>query len=204
MVANTVLLVLVYVDDSITTRSAPYAVSSLILKLDIEFTITDLGRLNYLLDIEAHHLSNGIFLTQSKYAMDLLNRTDMVNSKPCSTPMTPSGPKLTKDTGLTFPDVTLYRSTVATLQYLTLTCPDLSFCVNKVCQFMQSPTLNHWMAIKRILRYIKGTTHYGIQIKPIEKFELTAAFTDANWAGCPDDRKSTSGFCVYFAPNLIS
>jgi histone deacetylase 1/2 len=86
---------------------------------------------------------------------------------------------------------------------LTLTRPDISFAVNKVCQFLSQPTEVHWEAVKRILRYVKGTLQTGLQIR---KSPLTgiSIFTDADWAGDVDDRRSTSGFAVFVGPNLIS
>jgi histone deacetylase 1/2 len=100
-------------------------------------------------------------------------------------------------------DSTRYRSIVGALQYLTLTRPDIAFSVNKVCQYLHSPTTVHWTAVKRILRYIKGTVSLGLSFK--RSFStLVSAFSDADWAGCVDDRGSTGGFAVFFGPNLIS
>ena len=126
----------------------------------------------------------------------------MDQAKPCRTPMA-SNLKLSKNVGDPFQDVTLYRSTVGALQYLTFTRPDISFSVNKVCQYMQQPSNVHWMAVKQILRYLKFTIDHGILIKPSTNIQLYA-FIDANWAGCLDDRRSQSGHCLYLGPNLIS
>ena len=100
-------------------------------------------------------------------------------------------------------DSTQYRIIVGALQYLTLTRPDISFSVNKVCQFLHAPTTSHWTAVKRILRYIKGTLNIGLTFRRSSS-TLLSAFSDADWAGCPDDRKSTGGFAMFFGPNLIS
>jgi hypothetical protein len=89
------------------------------------------------------------------------------------------------------------------LQYLTLTQPDISFLVNKVCQFLHSPTSKHWAAVNQILQYIKGTLHLAIHIRK-SSYMLLSAFADADWAGCPDDRRSTWGFAIFLGPNLIS
>jgi histone deacetylase 1/2 len=96
-----------------------------------------------------------------------------------------------------------YRSTVGSLQYLTLTRPDLSFAVNKVCQFLSSPTEVHWESVKRILRYVRGTIDTGLHIQKSSS-SLLSIFTDADWAGNVDDRRSTGGFAVFFGPNLVS
>ena len=100
-------------------------------------------------------------------------------------------------------DSTRYRSIVGALQYLTLTRPDLSFAVNKVRQFLHSPVTVHWEAVKRILRYVKGTIGLGIKIGKSNS-TLVSAFSDVDWAGCPDDRRSTGGFAVFLGSNLIS
>jgi hypothetical protein len=100
-------------------------------------------------------------------------------------------------------DGTKYRSIVGGLQYLTLTRPNISFSVNKVCQFLHAPTTVHWKAVKRILRYVKDTVGIGITFQPSSSI-LLSAFCDADWAGCPDDRRSTGGFVVFIGPNLVS
>jgi hypothetical protein len=100
-------------------------------------------------------------------------------------------------------DSTRYRSIVGGLQYLTLTRPDLAFAVNKVCQFLHTPTTVHWSAVKRILRYIAFTLDVGLRIRKTGS-TLVSAFSDADWAGSIDDRRSTGGFAVYLGSNLIS
>jgi len=92
---------------------------------------------------------------------------------------------------------------VGALQYLTFTRPDICFAVNRVCQFMHAPTDSHWAAVKRILHYLKGTTSYGFHITRGSSFALHG-FTDADWAGSIDDRKSTGGYLVFFGQTLIS
>jgi hypothetical protein len=98
--------------------------------------------------------------------------------------------------------MTQYRSIVGALQYLTLTRPDISFAVNKVCQFLHSPTTVHWTVVKRIMRYLNASTKLGIKIC-ISNLTLVSAYSDANWVGCLDDRRSTNGFVVYLGSNLI-
>ena len=100
-------------------------------------------------------------------------------------------------------DATEYRSIVGGLQYLTITRPDLSFAVNRVCQYLHSPTNVHWSAVKRILRYVRLTVSYGLHLRPSSSAVLSA-FSDADWAGCPDDRRSKGGYAVFLGPNLIA
>ncbi|KAJ9565359.1 hypothetical protein OSB04_001325 [Centaurea solstitialis] len=100
-------------------------------------------------------------------------------------------------------DPTLYRSLVSALQYLTFTHPDIAYAVQQVCLFMHDPHLPHSNALKRILRYLKGTLSHGLHIKA-SAVDRLVAYSDANWAGCPNTRRSTSGFCVYLGDNLVS
>jgi histone deacetylase 1/2 len=110
---------------------------------------------------------------------------------------------LTDGEPLSSDDSTRYRSIVGDLQYITLTRPDISLSVNKVCQFLHSPNIVYWTAVKRILRYLCGTVSVGLRFSKSDSM-LVSAFSDADWAGCPDDRRSTGGFAVYLGSNLIS
>jgi histone deacetylase 1/2 len=107
-------------------------------------------------------------------------------------------------TPLSAEESTRYRSIVGGLQYLTMTRPDLSFAVNKVCQYLHAPRCAHWSAVKRILRYVKGTLSHGLLLRPSSTLPLLSAFSDADWAGDPDDRRSTGGFAIFYGGNLIS
>ncbi|CAJ2641428.1 unnamed protein product [Trifolium pratense] len=95
---------------------------------------------------------------------------------------------------------------VGALQYATLTRPEISYSVNKVCQFLANPLQDHWKAVKRILRYLSGTTNHGLllQAAPTNQPLSLIGFCDADWASDPDDRRSTSGACIYVGPNLVS
>ncbi|XP_073022027.1 secreted RxLR effector protein 161-like [Primulina eburnea] len=125
----------------------------------------------------------------------------MDNAKPLPTPMV-SGLKLSSQEGDLFDDVTLYRSTVGALQYLTITRPYIAYSVNKVCQFMQAPLHLHWKAVKRILRYLNGTMNFCLQLTASASLHLHG-YCDADWANDPDDRRSTSGFCWFLGGSPI-
>jgi histone deacetylase 1/2 len=172
--------------------------------LSESFPIKDLGTLEYFLGLEATYNSGGMVLTQRKYALDLLHRVSMENCRPTSTPLATTE-RLARDTGtmLGTEDSSRYRSIVGGLQYLTHTRPDLAFAVNKVCQFLSQPTDVHWEAVKRILRYVKGTLDMGLRIRKSSSTGISI-YTDADWAGCIDDRRSTSGYAIFVGPNLVS
>jgi hypothetical protein len=89
-----------------------------------------------------------------------------------------------------------------TLQYCTLTRPDISFAVNQLCQFLHSPTTTHWTAAKRVLRYLKGSLNHGLHFGK-GSLHLNA-YSDSDWAGNPDDRRSTTGYALFLGPCLVS
>ena len=198
------IYLLVYVDDIIVASSSQEAVTKLLEDLKQEFDLKDLGDLHYFLGIEVKKISNGILLCQEKYASDIIKRVGMHNCKPVSTPLSTSE-KLSIEEGekLGQEDSTRFRSIVGALQYLTLTQPDLSFPVNKVCQFLHAPTTCHWSAVKRILRYLQYTAGTGLKIEMCKSM-MVSAFSDADWAGIFYDRRSTSGFTVFIESNLVS
>lgn len=125
----------------------------------------------------------------------------MLSCKPVATPVDTKG-KL-GSSGPEFEDPSLYRSLAGALQYLTFTRLDISYAVQQVCMYMHSPRLSHWDSLKRIIRYLHGTSDIGLTLGPVASPTLRA-YTDADWVGCPDTRRSTSGYCVYLGDNLIS
>jgi histone deacetylase 1/2 len=198
------MYLLVYVDDIIMVSSSMVAADRLIKGLGTNFAVKDLGPLHYFLGIEVATLPQGLALTQKKYALDLLRRAGMLKCSPAPTPMTVSD-KLSNSDGdlLSAEDATKYRSIVGGLQYLLHTCPDISFAVNKVCQYLHAPRSPHWSAVKRILRYIHSTLSHGLHIQSSSS-SLLSAFSDADWAGNSDDRRSTGGHAIFYGPNLIA
>ncbi|KAM1469282.1 hypothetical protein ACFXTO_040485 [Malus domestica] len=195
------IFILVYVDDIIVTGPNAQLCQDVISQLSSLFPVKDLGPLHYFLGIEVKWSSSGILLFQHKYILDLLSKAHMEGSKPCVTPLSPT--KLDHDYSL-LDNPEEYRSLVGGLQYLTWTRPDLSFAVNLVCQFMHCPRQAHFQAVKRILRYLKGTLSLGLWFPKCPKPLTLTAFSDADWTGCSLDRRSTAGFCVYLGDSLIS
>lgn len=114
-----------------------------------------------------------------------------------------SGKQLSKHTSYVFNDPQRFRSLTGALQYLTLTRPNIAHVVNQVCKFMHTPTTEHWKAAKRILRYIKGTIHYGLKFRRSNLIRLQVC-VNSDWAGDPDDRRSTTGSCIYVGSNLVT
>ncbi|XP_024046566.1 uncharacterized mitochondrial protein AtMg00810-like [Citrus sinensis] len=197
-----IIVVLIYVDDILITGSNSHLVEKVIHQLGAEFALKDLGEFNYFLGLEVTSTVDGLHLSQTKYIGDLLKKAQMVNCKGCPTPMS-STEKLVKDKGAVFENPSLYRSMVGSLQYVTLTRPEIAFIVNKLNQYLSNPSVFHWQVCKRVLRYLQYTTYYGLQFYSSGSLKLTA-FSDADWGSDLDDRKSVGGYCVYLGNNLIS
>ncbi|KAD3640419.1 hypothetical protein E3N88_29642 [Mikania micrantha] len=193
---------LLYVDDIILVTSSDTLRQQLLSQLAGEFAMKDLGPLSYFLGVSVSRTSKGLFLSQHRYATDIINRAGMSSCKSVATPVDTSG-KLSAHDGDPVPDPTLYRSLAGALQYLTFTRPDITYAVQQICMYMHDPRTSHYNALKRIIRYIQGTAHYGLHMTPTSASSLVS-YTDADWAGCPDTRRSTSGYCIYLGDNLIS
>ena len=163
MEPDVVIIFLVYVDDILLTGSHPTVLQELVAKLNGQFTLKDLGPLHFFFGIEAHRTNSSLHLSQAKYISHLLLKADMADCKFASTPMA-TDHALSIHDGTPLANPTEYRSFVGALQYCTLTRLDISFAVNKLCQFMHHPTDAHWLAMKRLFRYLRGTLHYGITL----------------------------------------
>uniref|UniRef100_A0A2N9E1A3 Reverse transcriptase Ty1/copia-type domain-containing protein n=1 Tax=Fagus sylvatica TaxID=28930 RepID=A0A2N9E1A3_FAGSY len=192
---------LLYVDDIIITGNDSSVITSIISQLSTTFELKDLGLLRYFLGLQIDYTKSGFFVHQRKYLTDLLTKFHMIDSKAAPTPIVLTLAFTPSDDDV-LPDPTPYRSLVGALQYATFTRPDITFAVNRVCQFMHKPTSTHFVAAKRILRFLKGTLDKGILFQP-GPLTLTA-FTDADWAGDPSDRRSTSGITVFLGHNPIT
>jgi hypothetical protein len=195
------LFLLIYVDDIIVTGNSAPAIAKLISCLKQEFAMKDLGPLTFFLGIHVHRTSDGLHLSQSKYISELLDRAKLLGAKPSKTPL-PAGAKLSQFDGDPLPHATEYRQIVGALQYCTLTRSDIAFSVNQLCQFMHNPTTSHWTAAKRVLRYLKGSAHHGLFFG--KGSLLLNAYSDSDWAGNPEDRRSTTGYAIFLGPCLIS
>nr|GEV02752.1 ribonuclease H-like domain-containing protein [Tanacetum cinerariifolium] len=173
----------------------------IIASLHKEFSMTNLGSLNYFLGIYITRDSFGMFLSKKKYDFEILERAHMVNCNSSQTSVDTES-KLGDD-GDPVSDPTLYRSLAGSFQYLTFTRPDISYAVQHICLYMHDLREPHLSDLKRILRYIQGTLDYGLQLFSSSTTNLVA-YSDADWAGCPTTRRSTSGYCIFFSTDLLS
>ncbi|XP_066316324.1 uncharacterized mitochondrial protein AtMg00810-like [Miscanthus floridulus] len=199
--ADTMYLLL-YIDAMILSASSSRLLQHIIAKLKLEFAIKDLGPLWFFHGIDVQRDDSGFFLSQEKYAKEILEQANLSNCKAAGTPADVH-PKTSDTDGNLINDTSWHRSMAGALQYLTLTRPDIAYAVQQMCLHMHAARDAHLTLLKRILRYVKGTTSLGLRLLPVASLKLTA-YTDTDWAGCPDTRCSTSGFLVFLGESLAS
>nr|GEZ27776.1 hypothetical protein [Tanacetum cinerariifolium] len=218
---------LLYVDDIILTTSSSALLQHLISFLHSEFSLTDLGPLNYFLGISAHRTDSGMFISQTKYATEILERAHMLNCNPCNTPVDTDS-KLGPD-GDPFEDPTLFCSLVGALQYLTFTRSDLSYVVQQAgCPSTQRSTSGYCVFLgDNLITWSSKRKHVISRSNAKAEYRGVAnAVADTTWvrnllrellvplrsatlvycdnAGCPFTQRSTSGYCVFLGDNLIT
>ncbi|KAJ9685291.1 hypothetical protein PVL29_017351 [Vitis rotundifolia] len=197
-----IILLVVYVDDIVITRNDHAGISDLKAFMHSKFHTKDLGELKYFLGIEVSRSKKGMFLSQRKYVLDLLEETGKTEAKPCTTPMVPNV-QLMPDDGDPFYNLERYQRVVGKLNYLTVTRPDIAYAASVVSQFTSAPTVKHWAALEQILCYLKKALGLGI-LYSSQGHTRIECFFDADWAGSKFDRRSTTGYCVFFGRNLVA
>ena len=197
-----ILLVQIYVDDIIFGSTNKSLCEDFSKCMHNEFEMSMMGELNYFLGLQIKQSKEGIFLNQSKYIRDLLNRFGMKYSKATSTPMSPTI-KLDKDENGKSVDITKYRGMIGALLYLTSSRPDIMFSVCLCARFQSNPKESHLSAVKRIFKYLYGTKDLGLWYPKGAYLELIS-YSDADFGGCKIDRKSTSGTCHLLGSSLVS
>ncbi|KAM1669642.1 hypothetical protein ACFX2K_043717 [Malus domestica] len=168
----------------------------------VEFKMTDLGNMSYFLGIEVLQKTDGIFVNQRKYAQEVLERFYMDQCNPVHNPMVP-GFKLMKDEGGVRVDSTPYKQMVGSLMHLTTTRPDMMFVVSLISRYIERPTELQLQAMKMVLRYLKGTFSLGVFYKKGGD-EGLMGYTNSNYVGDQDDRKSTSGYIFMMGSGAVS
>jgi hypothetical protein len=196
-----ITILAVYVDDIVITGDDAEEILRLKKKLGEAFEVKDLGQLKYFLGIEIARSRKGIVLSQRKYALDLLSETGMLGCRVASTPIEQNhkmcaegGDPVCKEQ---------YQRLVGRLIYLCHTRPDITHAVSVVSRYMHDPREQHMEAVRRILRYIKRSPGKGLWFRSSGHLRIEG-YCDADWAGCMDDRRSTTGYCVFVGGNLVS
>ncbi|KAL8167899.1 hypothetical protein V2J09_009398 [Rumex salicifolius] len=162
-----------------------------------EFDMSDLGMLTYYLGIEVTQTDSAITICQEGFAKKILDILGMRECNPCAIPMEPRLKLSKSELDDSEADATIFRSIIGSLRYLVNTRPDLSFSGGVLSRFMENPKVSHMEALKRILRYVKGTLQFGCVYKKDPSYTEVMGYSDSDLAGDIDDRKSTSGV-VYF------
>ncbi|XP_038895937.1 uncharacterized mitochondrial protein AtMg00810-like [Benincasa hispida] len=175
------ILLLVYVDDVIITGIEPRVINELVIALDSKFALKDLGQLHYFLGVQLHTVPNGVLLNKKKYIEDLLHRLDLGDLKPAPSPSV-LYKQLSISYGTSLDDPYIYWSTIGALQYLTSMRPN---------------------TVKRVLRYVSGTRHFGLYIQHGSDLSVST-FSDADWEANIDNRKSVATYCIFLGGNLVS
>ena len=202
IVNDDIIVISLYVDDLLVTGSKPILVNQFKEQMKQVFEMTDLGEMSYFLGMEVIQSQQEIFISQHKYARDVLKKFNMESCKSISTPLM-ENEKLSKDDGAAKVDEGLYRSLVGCLMYLTATRPDIMYAVSLLSRFMHCASELHFKAAKRVLRYVKGTADFGVCFKKSEKLELHG-YSDSDWAGSYDDMRSTSGYLFNLGSGCFS
>ncbi|GJZ86360.1 retrovirus-related pol polyprotein from transposon TNT 1-94 [Tanacetum coccineum] len=197
-----ILLVQIYVDDIIFASTNPKACKLFAFEMNSTFKMSMMGQMSFFLGLQVSQSPRGIFINQSKYAQEILKKFGFDTCTPIDTPMA-ERPDLDEDKGGKLIDPTRFRGMVGSLMYLSASRPDIVFAVCMCARYQAKPTEMHLTAIKRIFRYLKGTIHMGLWYPKDSGFELKA-FADADYAGCHDTRRSTSGSAQFLGHRLVS
>jgi hypothetical protein len=200
-VNNEPVILLLYVDD-LFLAGAKSLITQCKKELASEFDMKDLGLMHYYLGLEVWQKRGEIVLGQGKYAVKILHKFGMMDCKSIATPMSIDIRKV-RDLDSNPVDSSLYRKLIGSLMYLVNTRPDICFVVNTLSQFQVEPKHEHWIVAKHFLRYIRGTLNYGLRYTSSSDIQLHG-FTNSDWAGSVEDKRSTLGMCFGLGSAMIS
>ena len=196
------ILLLLYVDDIIITGDDLSGIQELKNFFSQQFEMKDLRHFSYFLGLEITYSTNGLYITQAKYASELLSRARLTDSKTVDT-LVKLNAHLTPTEGKPLSNPSLYKRLVGSLVYLTVTRPDISYVVHQVSQYLFAPRSTHYAAVLHIFRYLKGTLFHGPFYSAQSPLVL-CVFSDADWAGDPTDHRSTIGYYFLLSSSFIS
>jgi hypothetical protein len=215
LIGDRVIYLVLYVDDMLLIGNDKEIIQDLKTQLFSKFDMKDLGAANYILgmEIKRDRANRKLWLNQRKYVETILQRFNMQDSKPVNVPI-PVGVKLSAEqcpkTQEEEEDMSRvpYASAVGSLMYaMVCTRPDIAHAVGVLSRFMSNPGKEHWTAVKRVFRYLRGTSNYGLcyQGRPgLERMLDIHGFVDADWAGDLDQRRSTSGYVFSLFGGAVS
>ncbi|XP_023737963.1 uncharacterized mitochondrial protein AtMg00810-like [Lactuca sativa] len=169
--------------------------------LSNEFNLKDLGNLGNFMGLEITKFTEGIFVSQRNYALQLIEDVGLLGAKPKTTPMVPMVNLCAN--GDDFKDPSQHRRLIGRLLYLDITRPDITFVVQQLSQYMLIPKVQYSNAATHLIKYLKGSPGQGIFFSSSYYIHLKG-FCDSDWAKCPDSRRSITGFYVFLGDSLIS
>ena len=196
-----ILIVALYVDDIVLTGNNEKMIEEFKKNMVKKYEMSDMGLLRHFLSMKIYQ-DKGVFILQKLYAEKILKKFRMDGCKSVPIPLVVNE-KLMKEDGGKKADETLYMSLIGNLLYLTATRPDIMFAANLLSRFMHSPSHFYYAAAKRVLRYIQGTTSYGIRYNKNKEVQLLG-YCDSDWGGCVDDMKSTFGYTFSLGSGMFS
>ena len=170
--------------------------------LNQQFEMKDLEHLNYFLGLEITHSTDGLYITQAKYASKSLSRARLSDSKTVDTSVKLNA-HLTPSREKPLSNPFFYRRLVGSLVYLIVTRPDISYAIHQVSQYLSTPRSTHYAAVLHILRYLKGTFFHGL-FYSAQSLLILRAFSDTDWVRDPIDRRSTTSYYFLLGSSLIS
>jgi hypothetical protein len=188
-------IVCLYVDDLIFTRNNLKIFGNLKQAMIKEFEMMNIGLMTYYLGTEIKQGEDEIFVKQEKFIKEILKKFKMKDCAKMNT-LVECEVKISKNNEGEKINSTTFKSLVGILKYLTSTCPDIIFGVELVSRFIETLTTTHFKALKRILRYIKGTVYFSLFYGYSNSFKLIS-YNDSNWAEDMDDRKSIASFVFH-------
>ncbi|GAA0141045.1 transmembrane signal receptor [Lithospermum erythrorhizon] len=170
--------------------------------MEAEFEMSMVGELKYFLGFQINQMEDSIFISQANYAKNMMKKFGLESSKTKRTPFA-THLKVTKDEDGKAVDVSLYRSMIGSLLYLTASRPDIAHSVGVCARYQENPKESHLNLVKRILKYVQGTCNHGL-LYTFDTNTSLVGYCDVDWAGNMEDRKSTSGGCFFVGNNLVS
>ncbi|KAK8942719.1 hypothetical protein KSP39_PZI008773 [Platanthera zijinensis] len=197
-----IILVQIYVDDIIFGSTENNLCKKFAKLMQGKFEMSSMGELKFFLGLQVRQTDDVLSISQSKFTKELIKKYGMQSSSIMRTPMGTNVPICKDDAGKPV-DETLYRGIVGSLLYLTASRPDIMYATCVCARYQACPKESHYTAVKRILRYLKGTPNLGLCYPRNRDFLLTG-YSDADFAGCREDRKSTTGTCQFLGGRLIS
>lgn len=197
------MIVAVYVDDLLVTGSKVSMITEFKREMSQKFEMSDLGQLNYYLGIEVTQGAGFIELKQAGYARKILEKAGLGSCNPAKFPMDLKE-QISKDDGGEVVNSTQYKSLIGGLGYVVHTRPDIAYSVGILSRYMERPTKLHLNAVKRVLRYVKGTIQFGLVYSKSSGNNVLMGYSDSDLAGHLDDRRSTGGMVFYLNESIIT